>query len=75
MVIFFNLDEQFRLERRFQGESEEQLQDAMISFIKLCVQLVDNPDAIYGGFMIIHDRKIRLYDPAEYLSEYDHLQW
>ena len=45
----------------------------MITFIKYCVQLVENPEAIYDGVMVIHDRKIKLYDDCEYLSEYDHL--
>ena len=36
--------------------------------------MVENPEAIYDGLLIIHNRKIRLYEDYEYMSEFDHYE-
>ena len=35
--------------------------------------IVDNPEAIYDGVLLIHNRKIRLYDDCDYMSDFDNL--
>ena len=40
--------------------------------IQTCTKIVDNSEAIYNGYMIILDRKIRLYHDTEYLADFDH---